>query len=390
MRISISWLRAHYPEQFGIRKFLQIIKVNRITRYTLSKSEIEICEADPSKKEMIIAPYLQKWEKYLRPCISEMNAIIEKSSIFFGGYDLKKVRTDMLFCRLAYGFIPSEYIGFGFIDKNPEERKNFCSDLDTHIFGYSVNNIVEVQRVLNKATSAIKYQKLFCRDFIIVEKTEDFESFSNFIKEHPIFVKKKVFSSMGKGVELVDINGKSSKEYFVELISTGKWLLEECVTQRREMSCFNESSVNTVRCITFNTVDGVIVPYCFMRTGRNGAFVDNGGLGGLLMGINVLTGIVDTDGFDEYGNRYTEHPNSGIQFKDFQIPQWDQMIEICKSAAEKECHMNYVSWDMAYGERGWCVIEVNEVGQFIGPQMVYQRGIKKELNDYLERMHKVI
>lgn len=85
MRINISWLRAHYPEQFGIRKFLQKMKVNRITRYTLSKSEIEICEADSSKKEMIIAPYLQKWEKYLRPCISEMNAIIEKSPIFSGG-----------------------------------------------------------------------------------------------------------------------------------------------------------------------------------------------------------------------------------------------------------------------------------------------------------------
>lgn len=296
----------------------------------------------------------------------------------------------MLFCRLAYGFIPSEYVGFDFINKTPEERKEYCSDLDTHVFGYTVNNIVEVQRVLNKATSAIKYQKLFKRDFVIVEKKEDFDSFTCFVNKHPKFVKKKIFSSMGKGVELVDINGISQTDYFNKLITTGKWLLEECVIQQADMACINSSSVNTVRCMTFKTNDGVVVPYCFMRSGRNGAFVDNGGSGGLLMGISVEKGIVDTDAFDEYGEIFAVHPNSGIKFKGFQIPKWEELLSICMTAAAEEAKMNYLSWDMAYGEQGWCVIEVNEVGQFIGPQMVYQRGIKKELDEYLKRMPKVI
>ena len=85
MRINISWLRAHYPEAFGIRKALQRIKVKRITRHMLTESEIQICEENPLKKEEIITPYLKKWEKYLKPCISEMNSIIEKSPVFVGG-----------------------------------------------------------------------------------------------------------------------------------------------------------------------------------------------------------------------------------------------------------------------------------------------------------------
>lgn len=387
MRINISWLRAHYPETFGIRKALQRIKVKRITRHMLSKSEIQICEENPLKKEEIITPYLKKWEKYLKPCISEIDLIIEKSPVFAGR---GQVKIDMLFCRLAYGFIPSEYTSFGLINKTPEERKQYCSDLDTHVFGYTVNNIVEVQRVLNKATSANKYQKYFHREFIIIDKKEDYDSFINFTSRHPTFVKKKIFSSKGKGVELVDIRDNVPKDYFDYLISNGKWLLEEKVVPRDEMSCLNSSSVNTVRCRTFKTNEGVEITWCNLRTGRNGSFVDNGGSGGLLMGIDVSTGMVNTDGFDEYGERHAKHPDSGVTFCGFQIPEWQNLIKICTTAASEEIDMNYLSWDMAYGEQGWCVIEVNEVGQLIGPQVIYQRGIKKELNEYLKRMPKVI
>ena len=56
------------------------------------------------------------------------------------------------------------------MDKSQDERKEFYSDLDTYTFGYTVNNIVEVQRVLNKSTSAKKYQDLLHRDYLIVEK----------------------------------------------------------------------------------------------------------------------------------------------------------------------------------------------------------------------------
>lgn len=47
--------------------------------------------------------------------------------------------------------------------------------------------------------------------------------FHEFVKKHPIFVKKVVFSSMGKGVELVNINeiSENEKDYFEKLVSTG-------------------------------------------------------------------------------------------------------------------------------------------------------------------------
>ena len=148
--------------------------------------------------------------------------------------------------------------------------------------------------------------------------------------------------------------------------------------------------MNTIRCITFKTNNGVETPYAFMRVGREGSFVDNGGAGGILIGIDVKTGILDTDGYDEYDNKYSSHPDTKVDFKGSQIPAWEELVYLCKEAASKVKDISYLSWDLAYTEKGWIVIEVNEVGQFIGPQIVMKRGIKKELEESLSRMKKVI
>lgn len=385
-------IRSHYPETLGIRKFLQKMKVKRLYRCFLTDEEIRICEKDTSKKPEIIAPYLAKWRNRLRPVVYEIEDILKNAKVYQTGIDRKAVRTDMLFCRLAYGFIPSEYVSFGFENKTPDERKEFESEIDTNVFGYSVNNIRKLQSILDKADSYKQFAAYFKRDALVIEKTEDYKKFQEFIKKHPVFVEKKVFSSMGRGIRLVDIHDAvmTDKQYFDSLIQQGKHLLEERVYQKSEMARFNESSVNTIRCITFRTNKGVEVPYCFMRTGRDGAFVDNGGSGGLVIGVDAVTGIVNTDGFDEYNNRYPRHPNTGVVFLGSQIPAWNELVSFCKDAAAKVEDIGYLSWDLAYTDKGWIVIEVNEVGQFIGPQMTMKRGIKKELSTYLERMPKVI
>lgn len=385
-------LRSRYPETFGIRKKLQGLKVKRLYNYVLSQNVILECERDASKKKAAIKPYLIKWSKKLIPTIKEMEDILDNSPIYKNRLDKDDLRTDIMFCKLAYGFLPSEYIGFGLEDKSPEERKEYISDIDTNVFGYLVNNIRILQGYLDKGECAKHFNGLFKREFIIVKTVRDYQVFVNFVNKHPIFVEKKVFSGMGKGTRLVNINeiGMDKKDYFKMLVKGDKYLLEELVIQRTEMAKFNESSVNTVRCITFKTRNGVEVPYSFMRTGRKGAFVDNGGSGGLLIGIDVITGKLCTDGYDEYGSRYESHPDSGIVFKEYQIPKWMELVELCKGAAKKEREIGYLSWDLAYTENGWIVIEVNEVGQLIGPQIVLRKGIKSELKKYFQNMESVI
>lgn len=385
-------LRSRYPKVLGIRKKLQQLKVKRLYRCCLPENEIEKGEKNPLQKAEIIAPYLSKWERYLKPAVKEMEDILENAPIYKERKDKEVLKTDMLFCRLAYGFIPSEYVGFELENKSPEQRREFASDIDMNVFGYSVNDIKELQSILDKGDGYLRFSDYFKRDAVVISHKKDYEQFHKFVQKHPIFVKKVVFSSMGKGIELVNINEikENEENYFLHLIATGKYLLEEKVCQHEEMAKFNSSSVNTVRCITFKTNSGVEIPYAFMRVGREGAFVDNGGAGGILIGIDVQTGILNTDGYDEYGSKYLVHPDTKVKFSGNQIPEWEELLQFCKEAAAKEKDIGYLSWDLAYTEKGWVVIEVNEVGQFIGPQIVMKRGIKRELEESLSRMKKVI
>lgn len=380
-------LRKHYPEIFGIRRKMQAAKVRRVCRHMLSRYEVEICENDPSQKAKIIAPYLKKYKRYLAPVVEEMESMIANAPKYQSVKDLDALRTDMLFCRLAYGFIPSEYTGFAFEEKGPEERKEYVSDIDMDVFGYSVDKITTIQTILDKAESFKQFKDYFKRDVIIIEKKSDYDEFCRFVSSHPIFVKKKVFSSMGNGVELVDISQKGeTKGYFDSLIKEGKFLLEERVMQSPEMARFNESSVNTVRCITFRTSEGIVVPWTFMRCGRGGAFVDNGGQGGVLLNVDPEDGVITTDAYSEYNECFEKHPDTGIIFKGNRLPAWAELISICTSIAEKYEGMEFLSFDLAYTDKGWIIIEVNEVGQFIGPQIVLKKGIKKELWSYFTKM----
>lgn len=385
-------IRSKYPKAFGIRKKLQKLKVKRLIRYTLAVNEISLCEKDPSKKKNIVDKYSVQWKDVLKPIVLEMEEILEKSPVYHNRIDVETIRTDMLFCRMAYGFLPSEYVGFELENKLPEERKMFISDIETLQFGYSVNDITVLQSIVDKGKSFHMFGQYFGRDAVSIDKKTRFSDFHTFVSEHPTFVKKKTNSSQGKNIELVDIrkNGKSEEEYFASLVASGRFLLEEIVIQNNEMAKFNESSVNTVRCMTMKTQKGVCVPYCFMRTGRKGSFVDNGGAGGILIGIDVKTGCLNTDGYDEYMQRFEKHPDTKIKFKGKQIPEWEAMINFCKFAASKVEGIGYLSWDMAYTDRGWIVIEVNGIGQLIGPQIVMKKGIKSEIKEISEQMHLVI
>lgn len=385
-------VRSRYPEILGVRHSLQSVKVKRVSRLKLTDDEIAQCEKDSLIKKTVIAPYLKKWKKQLNPIVKEMEDIFANGEKYSTRQDKDELKADIMYCYLAYGFLPSEYICFELENKSPEQRKTFASDTDTKVFGYSVNNIVAMQDIINKGRCYEKYTRYFERDAIVLRDMSDYDDYLSFVTQHPVFVKKKVLSMCGKGVELIDINSVnySPKEYFEYLISNENCMLEEVVSQDEAMARFNPSSVNTIRCITLKTKRDVVVPWCFLRTGRNGSFVDNGGSGGLVIGVDSTTGIVSTDGFDEYNNRYEAHPDTGVRFVGSKIPEWGALIDKCKKAAMEIDSVNYLSWDLAYTDHGWIVIEINEVGQLIGPQMTFKTGIKRELMKYYEQMEKYV
>ena len=153
------------------------------------------------------------------------------------------------------------------------------------------------------------------------------------------------------------------------------------------MGKVNASSVNTIRCITFNTEHGIQIGYCFAKFGRDGSFVDNGARGGLLVGVDRVTGYLVTDGYDEYGIKYCKHPDSSVTFKNYKLEKWDQLISICLEASSLIPSVRYIGWDLALTPDGWIIVEGNGGGQMIGPQTVFERGLKREINQMIGRKY---
>lgn len=353
-----------------------------VFQYRLHSRDISMIENNPEKKENIIrkhaSRHVQKTE--------ELNAIIDNILDVIPMENRNEIRQDMLFCYFAYGFTPNEYISYDFEKKSVQERKKYISDRGSVVLGHKLNDIDARRVFMDKEKTYERYKKYYGRKAICIKSKADFEKFTEFVGEYPVFVKKNVFESCGRSVELIDTTNNSiqKRTLFDSFLKEGKIILEEPVKQSAKISILNSTSVNTVRCLTLKIKSDIIIPWCFMKVGRKGSFVDNGGAGGILVGLDVQTGKMNTDGVDECGRKYEKHPDSNILFKGFQLPQWSEMIALCKSMASMEEKVNWIGWDMAHTESGWIVIEGNALSEVIGPQATSGSGIKEQMKKLLK------
>ena len=90
--------------------------------------------------------------------------------------------------------------------------------------------------------------------------------------------------------------------------------------------------------------------------------------------------MINTDGVKENGERVELHPDSGIRFKGYQIPRWEELLDFATELALRLPSFRYVGWDVVLTPKGWCVMEGNHAGQLMG-QMLYQKGLRREFEE---------
>ena len=384
-----DFLLYYCPDIPGLRKFLAQKKVRQLRSHLIPEQEVLLGEADFEERRRIVEKYIAKWPKYCAIAEKMIQKLLRDAPSYRNRTDHDAIRVEMHFCRLAYGFAADEYLFFGLEDKSPAERRTYVSHLERISNAFCMNDFSQMQVFNDKWKTYCLLKPFYRRDAVMLSKPWHFSRFREFVKAHPVFVKKQVNLSWGQSVALVDSNGcgRSGRELFDQLIASGKVILEEPIVQSPAMAAFNPDSVNTIRCVTLNTRRGIeIFPHSFMKNGRKGSFVDNGGAGGVLVGIDDCTGIVDTDGMDELGCIYSAHPDTGVVYKGYQLPDWDQMIATCKEMARYAPKMKYCSWDMAHTKDGWVVVEGNMAGQMVGQQMTINRGVKADLEAAMSEM----
>ena len=137
--------------------------------------------------------------------------------------------------------------------------------------------------------------------------------------------------------------------------------------------------------MTFLDQNGPVVLDSFIRAGRRGSFVDNGGRGGIFVHVDPANSITDSHGIDERGFTYESHPDHAYRFCGIQLPIWDEALETAKKAALAIPGARYVGWDLACTEENrWIIVEGNAMTMYIGQQATLGIGKRKA---FLESIH---
>lgn len=378
-----NWAVSHCPKKKFYKMVLSNLKRKQVNRHKMTFKDIFAVESGNKEKSIVLKKYIKRWKKYNKKLEQQI-----KDYISISGKQIKvndEIIEDIIFCRYAYGFMPDEYFAYHLENKVEIERKKYISDRDRLDFIYKVNDIVDMEIVRNKNLTYQYFKHYYHRDAICINRNTDFHKFVNFIKKNSVFVQKNVRKNCGQGVQLIDFNmlNLSYEDYYKKLMKDDEYILEERIEQSPIMSSFHGNSVNTVRCVTLITPKGIVVDHCFLKVGRNNSFLDNGAAGGLLIGIDKNNGKLNTDAFNEFSEIFESHPDSNVIFKDFQLPEWDSLLEIAIELANNCPNVRFVGWDLAHTAHGWVLVEGNGRSQVIGPQLVYGKGYKTHFSEIM-------
>lgn len=336
-----------------------------------------------ARKSIIFKPFvfnrLYKYSSNLRK--NSINKCIDTYTKSFNitKKERKFLRKDIAYCKAVYDILFKEYFFFNFKHKNSFERKSFVFNNKRQDYLYLLGE-EEGQRTLrDKYKTYTILKKFYKRDMIEINDKKDYEIFEKYVKKHPIFVKKPINLSFGKGIALVNSkNYKSYKVLFNELLKESPVIIEEQIISDDTMASLHPESLNTVRIVTYRDNNNVHIHLPFIKMGRGDSFVDNGGAGGMLARVDEKTGIIITDAKDEMNIVYKNHPDTDVKIKGFQIPRWNEMVALAKEAALAFEKTRYIGFDVALSkDKGPMIVEGNGKTQFLGQQITDEIGKKK-------------
>ena len=121
------------------------------------------------------------------------------------------------------------------------------------------------------------------------------------------------------------------------------------------MNQLNETSVNTLRILTYRSGMEILVLYSVVRIGRKGAVIDNQSAGGIstIVGEDGKLGGTAFGGFKGDGVGKTD---SGVVLDGFEIPSYHKAVETVKQLHYQLPFFNIIGWDVAIDVEGDPVI----------------------------------
>lgn len=310
------------------------------------------------------------------------------------GSEFKTVKRGVIWAY-AYDFwLPREYFLYGYDKMSQKARHEFVSTVEWQIF-LKTTYSDSILKMLEDKWSAYQYfsefynRKMF-RSYPLSQKplAEQYASFLQLFTSEGGLVSKAVIkpldSCCGQGVKVIECDCYSDLDSFGALFDAypGGAIIEEQIVQHPELAQFHPSSVNTIRVNTVRFANEVYPFLPFFRIGKGNLIVDNLNGGGIESNVDIKTGrlfVAEAKDFTQY--KY--HPDTDVKIEGFEIPQWNELMDVVRRAGMKLDVGAVVGWDFALTPKGWSLVEINKC-----PGIFFiQREFRKEF-EYIKARHK--
>ncbi len=215
-----------------------------------------------------------------------------------------------------------------------------------------------------------------------VLRDADYRAISNDVAEmlisdeKRIVIKPTVGGSSGQSVKIVerdDLNRSTFQEIKKEY--NDEFIIQEAISANSQFKALHPNSINTLRVITY-VIDGKVYSApVSMRIGTGSSSVDNIHAGGCTVAVSdegKLSKYAYSLGYCDSKLKFERHPDTKIEFENYEIPLVKEIIENAKVMHLKMPHIQFASWDFTVNsDNNVVLIEVNLLGQSVWfPQIV--------------------
>jgi len=299
------------------------------------------------------------------------------------GYKKAWILSDILKSIFKYNISILEYFQFHFYNLTQKERETWAGT--GHMYEYQlIMNPIKSRKILDDKTLFYKNYNEF-----LVHKVADIDD----LARNPELTDSLLSNSSGKLVFKASsgkcggqVEIRNSKEFDCQNIikfmkSHNYGLVEEFIQQHSAINKLSPSAVNTVRIITqLNKNNEVNILGCRLRISVNSS-VDNMAAGNVAAPIDEYTGKVNGPAVysDITKREQYFHPVTKVKIIGFQIPYWEEIIQMVKKAALLHPQNKSIGWDVVVTQKGPGLIEGNHDWCKLLWQLPVKKGLKSKL-----------
>ena len=203
----------------------------------------------------------------------------------------------------------------------------------------------------------------------------------------PVFIKP-IHGSYGRGTYRLDsyeagtecfLDAHAKRVHFDEVLGAclmpqyKGMLFQKCLQPHAQVLQLVGSTTSCVRVIVAMTGAGPQVHMAFWKIARTHNITDNfcmGETGNLLAWVNKDSGIIErvVTGLWPDGQEVSAHPDTGQTLLGAQLPQWEQAMSLCFTAATHFMGLKLQHWDVAFCMQGPVLMELNTEADLGVPQ----------------------